>query len=241
PELNLQVHPKPIKKDKLLEAIFKIINEITSGRIIIYCAMPDKCIDIVTALKGQYNLDLITTYHGKMSSVYIADVSVIIHATFPISITNLVQEIGRAACDSNPGKSIIFYSRSDIRRLILIKAKNKESFSQDDDFAATIFESSYYLLISECNVCDNCIRRSQDKAVRVNVYNDLLKMLNVTEKLLRMVTERKLISFGKEELVDVFLKAENKNTRDKNLSLFWNEEKDASYKPNFYSRCMLSH
>ncbi|CAG8734423.1 12214_t:CDS:2, partial [Gigaspora rosea] len=189
--------------------------QITSGQIIIYCAMPDECIDIITALKGQYNLDSITTYHGKLSSneqkkaltgwktalyryivatnafgmgVDIADIRVIIHTTFPISITNLVQEIGRAAQD-------------------------------DDDFAATIFESSYCfqdiytcqqilyytsfkwtidLPISECNVCDNCIRRSQDKAVRVNVYNDLLRMLNVTEKLLRMVTERKLMSFGRE-------------------------------------------
>lgn len=136
------------------------------------------------------------------------------------------------------------------------------SFSQDDDFAATIFESSYCfqdiytcrqilyytsfkwtidLPISECNVCDNCIRRSQDKAVRVNVYNDLLRMLNVTEKLLRMVTERKLMSFGREELVDVFLKAENKNTRDKNLSLFWNEEEDASYKPIISTRDACFH
>ncbi|CAG8796247.1 30203_t:CDS:1, partial [Racocetra persica] len=78
--------------------------------------------------------------------------------------------------------------------------------------------------------------RSQDKAVRINVYNNLLRMLNITEKLLRMVAERKLMSFEREELVDVFLKAENKNTRDKNLSLFWNKEEDASYKPIISTR-----
>ncbi|CAG8523263.1 16579_t:CDS:2, partial [Racocetra persica] len=156
--------------------------------------MPDKCLDIVTALKEQYNLDLITTYHGKISSnkqkktltgwktglyryivatnafeisIHIADIKVIIHTTFPISITNLVQEIGHAAHDDNPGKSIIFYLR---------------------------------------------------------------------KKLLRMIAEGKLISFGREELVDIFLKAENKNTKDKNLSLFWNEEEDASYKPIISTR-----
>ncbi|KAF0465240.1 hypothetical protein F8M41_026309 [Gigaspora margarita] len=56
-----------------------------------------------------------------------------------------------------------------------------------------------------------------------------------------MVTERKLMSFGREELVDVFLKAENKNTRDKNLSLFWNEEEDASYKPIISTRDACFH
>lgn len=65
---------------------------------------------------GLYRYIVATNAFGM--GVHIADVRVIIHATFPISITNLVQEIGRAARDGNPGKSIIFYSRSDIRRLI---------------------------------------------------------------------------------------------------------------------------
>ncbi|CAG8651292.1 323_t:CDS:1, partial [Racocetra fulgida] len=69
-----------------------------------------------------------------------------------------------------------------------------------------------------------------DKALQVNIRDNLLKILDITEKLLKMVQEKKLTSFGREELVDVFLKAENKNTKSKNLSLLWTEDKVAPYK-----------
>ncbi|CAG8714850.1 19513_t:CDS:2, partial [Dentiscutata erythropus] len=260
PELKLQVLPKPVKKDKLLDAIFKIINETTTGRIIIYCATPDECSNIMIALKKQYNPDLITIYHGKMSNadrkitltgwktglyryivatnafgmgIHVADVRVIIHVTFPISITNLVQEIGRAARDGN----------------------------SEEDPITTIFESSYCCedtytcrqilyytpfkwttdpQIPECNICDNCIRKIQDKATKANIRNDLLKILDITEKLLKMVEEKKLTSFGREELVDVFLKADNKNTKSKNLSLLWTGEV-AIYKPMISTRDACFH
>ncbi|CAG8628210.1 12089_t:CDS:2 [Gigaspora rosea] len=164
----------------------------------------------MTAFKKQYNPNLTAIYHGKMSSadqkitltgwktglycymiatnafgmgVHVPDVRVIIHATFPMSITNLVQEIGHAARDGNSGNSIVFYSQNDIRKLVLIKTKNNRSFSefsQHDDSIATIFESSYCfedfytcreilyytpfnwttdLQIPECDKCDNCIKR----------------------------------------------------------------------------------
>ncbi|CAG8520322.1 11239_t:CDS:2 [Cetraspora pellucida] len=103
--------------------------------------------------------------------IHVANVRVIIHVTFPISITNLVQEIECAAHDGN-----------------------------------------------------------SDKATKANIHNDLLKILDITEKLLKMVEEKKLTSFEKEELVDVFLKADNKNTKSKNLSLLWTGEV-AIYKP----------
>ncbi|RIB08903.1 P-loop containing nucleoside triphosphate hydrolase protein [Gigaspora rosea] len=194
PELNLQVLSKPAKKDKLLEAIFKTTNETSSERVIIYCSTPDECIDIMTAFKKQYNPDLTAIYHRKMSTtnafgmgVHVPDVRVIIHATFPMSITNLVQEIGRAARDGN------------------------SEFSQHDDSIATIFESSYCFedfyncrqilyytpfkwtmdpQIPECDKCDNCIKRDQDNTIRVNICNDLLKLLDITEKLLTMVEEK---------------------------------------------------
>ncbi|KAF0555147.1 ATP dependent DNA helicase [Gigaspora margarita] len=220
PELNLQVLSKPIKKDKLLEIIFKIINEISLGQVIIYCAIPDESIDIMTAFKKQYNPNLIAIYYEKMSStnqkitlmgwktglyhymiatntfgmgVHVPNIRIIIRAIYPMSITNLVQEIGRAAHNGN-----------------------SESSQQDNNSLATIFESSYCFediytcqqilyytpfkwttdpQIPECNICDNCIRRIQDKTIQVNIRNDLLKILNITEKLLKIVKEKKLTSF----------------------------------------------
>ncbi|CAG8791664.1 10991_t:CDS:1, partial [Gigaspora rosea] len=51
----------------------------------------------------------------------------------------------------------------------------------------------------------------------------------------------KIEEFWKRGVSRCFSKAKNKNTRDKNLSLFWHEEEDASYKPIISTRDACFH
>ncbi|CAJ0865377.1 15794_t:CDS:2, partial [Entrophospora sp. SA101] len=81
-------------------------KEVVEGKIIIYCATPDSCEGIYDELTKKLKSISISMYHGN--------------------IGNMIQEIGRAARDKHPAKSVLFYSRGDIWSVYSIASSGRE-------------------------------------------------------------------------------------------------------------------
>ncbi|CAG8702416.1 16811_t:CDS:2, partial [Racocetra fulgida] len=178
--------------------------------------------------------------------VHALHVRTIIHTTFPLSPTNFVQEVGRAGRDGQSAESLVLYACADIRELLMIVDTKPDSLemlavrrrrehldrSKKKIFAmAYTFEESYQCQdpeISECGACDNCIRHITDNIIWCDISIDLLRILDTVDKLLRFTNdlETQLVTFGRNDIVDVFIKANNKNTREKNLTSLWTNESD---------------
>ncbi|CAG8727566.1 16870_t:CDS:2 [Gigaspora margarita] len=171
-----------------------------------------KCIEIFNGLKEYVDSNHLGIYYRKMYSadqkttlnlwnqqklkyivamntfgigVHISDIRIIIHTTFLLSSTNFVQEVGRASRDEKQAKSIVLYSCSDIRELLLIVGRRIDS-------------------------------------------EDLIQILDMVNKLLEFSNDPtiSLVNFGCDDIVDVFMKANNKNTREKNLTFLWENDRD---------------
>ncbi|CAG8723246.1 23455_t:CDS:2, partial [Gigaspora margarita] len=54
------------------------------------------------------------------------DVHLVIHWIFPLKISNMIQEVGRAGHDNLPAKSVEFYSHINVKTLYKIVARNQE-------------------------------------------------------------------------------------------------------------------
>ncbi|CAG8835360.1 40709_t:CDS:2, partial [Gigaspora margarita] len=97
---------------------------------------------------------------------------------------------------------------------------------------AYIFEDSYQccqkiayepfrwpedIKIPECGICDNCKRCIADRIVWYNISEDLLQILDTVDQLVEFANDLtiQLIKFGRDDIVDVFMKAINKNTKKK--------------------------
>ncbi|CAG8611908.1 27109_t:CDS:2, partial [Gigaspora margarita] len=82
--------------------------------------------------------------------------------------------------------------------------------------------------IPECGICDNCTRCIADGIVWYNISKDLLRILDTVDKLVEFANDltTQLINFGRDDIVDVFMKANNKNTKEKNLTSLWENESD---------------
>ncbi|CAG8853050.1 18515_t:CDS:1, partial [Gigaspora margarita] len=105
----------------IIEAVYKILEQCLEGQAIIYSSTPNEYTEIFNGLKEYINHKLLGIYHGKMHSidqkttsclwhnqklkymiatnafgigVHILDVRIVVHTTFPLSLTNFVQEIG---------------------------------------------------------------------------------------------------------------------------------------------------
>ncbi|RHZ83721.1 hypothetical protein Glove_88g115 [Diversispora epigaea] len=124
--------------------ILKIIDEIETGKCIVYCLTIKGCEDLLTNLQNKVSKE-ITIYHSELSvkeksntislwklgkvQIIIATnvfgmginesgVRVVIHVGFPMSIGNLIQESGRAGRDRLPAKAIIFFNKKDIKTVM---------------------------------------------------------------------------------------------------------------------------
>lgn len=151
-DIALEVQPKPIGKKKLYQAVFNLLDN-HEGRVIIFSATIQHCIDITDELRKAFDPSIVAMYHEKMSSseqtatsnawknglikimsstsafgmgINVSDVTLIIHTTLPLSNEQYVQEIGRAGRLGQGSKAIIFYSRGDIHTLLAIIGGGQE-------------------------------------------------------------------------------------------------------------------
>uniref|UniRef100_U9UC53 DNA 3'-5' helicase n=1 Tax=Rhizophagus irregularis (strain DAOM 181602 / DAOM 197198 / MUCL 43194) TaxID=747089 RepID=U9UC53_RHIID len=235
-----------------------------TGRCIIYCSGPNSCQEIFNNLHGNLTFSL-GLYHGELDGeqrkiaiknwqmgkiqIMIAtnsfgmginapDVYLIIHTTIPLSMTNFIQEIGRAGRDGTPSKSIIFYSRNDIRTLFLIITRKEESLPQENDVEkrvrhyegqqkflqiAHFCETKYicrHSLIAQhlswsdnisnktCGVCDNCISSLGDKPVWNDFSADVIRLLKIAKEILISGKIHEMISL---DIAAVFCKLKRAN------------------------------
>ncbi|CAG8496835.1 10109_t:CDS:10, partial [Cetraspora pellucida] len=251
----------PNLKD-IIEAVYKILEQCLESWAIIYSSTPNECTEIFNGLKEYINhklleLKYIIATNAFGMGVHMSDVQIIIHTTFPLSPTNFVQEIGRAGRDGQPSENA--ESNSSETQAIQSKCSNLKKQKKNIFAMAYIFENSYQCRrkmayepfrwpgdteIPECGICDNCTRCIADGIVWYNIGKDLLRILDTVDKLVEFANDptTHLINFGCDDIVDVFMKANNKNTREKNLTSLWENESDSMKDDTFIrTRSMCLH
>lgn len=109
-----QVQKKKDNKERFLEDILKIINEIEVGKCIIYCASVKGCENLLSELQDKVAKEIIAMYHGELAAkeksnvlllwksgkikiivatnafgmgINVPDVRVVIHSGIPISMS----------------------------------------------------------------------------------------------------------------------------------------------------------
>jgi len=142
------------KKFEINILLITIVNTNLLGRIIIYCATHPSCEYIYNKLRENLIDISIDYFHGglrdnerettmnkwKTNSTQIMvatsafgmginsnNIRVVIHVGAPISMTNLIQEAGRAGRDGNMATHYIFFSKKDIRINYSIVAEYRET------------------------------------------------------------------------------------------------------------------
>jgi len=74
--------------------------------------------------------------------------------------------------------------------------------------------------IPKCNHCDNCLRQQQDNVILTDLENETLLMASIIHELLKKSKESggKLEKVKKEDVIDVFFGANNKNVKNNDLN-----------------------
>ncbi|CAG8693903.1 5826_t:CDS:2, partial [Scutellospora calospora] len=99
-EIAIEICTKS-SKVKMIEEIIDLLNELDRGHAIIYCLTIKGCERILAELQKNNQIEIIimiTIFDIEINS---KDVRLIIHTTFPFSMTNLMQETDHVACDGN--------------------------------------------------------------------------------------------------------------------------------------------
>ncbi|CAG8693076.1 8048_t:CDS:10 [Funneliformis caledonium] len=109
----------------------------------------ESCENITTELQSKVSKEIITMYHIATNAfgmgINIPDVRIVIHAGFLMSISNLVQESGRAGRDGLPVKAIIMYSQKNIRIIMGIYSNGQSSINANEREEVESIERTKYL------------------------------------------------------------------------------------------------
>ncbi|CAB4405053.1 unnamed protein product [Rhizophagus irregularis] len=233
PEMIFNVQERKEIRDQYINDIIDIINANILGRIIIYYATHFSCEYLYNKLQenltdvsiGYFHSGLCdnereTTMNNWTSNqiqimvatsafgmgINSSNIRVVIHVGAPMSITNLIQEAGRAGRDGNTATNVIFYSKKDVRINYSIVAEHWKTVSMIEeqrlidklDRAATkIFEVFYY-----CNSRYECRQQLiwQYQAWPNDVKPPIKKLLEVVEYLTQETDEQ----ICPDDIVDVF-------------------------------------
>ncbi|PKC11808.1 P-loop containing nucleoside triphosphate hydrolase protein, partial [Rhizophagus irregularis] len=140
PEMIFNVQERKEIRDQYINDIIDIINANLLGRIIIYCATHFSCEYLYNKLQENLTDVSLGYFHGGLCDderettmnnwtsnqiqimvatsafgmgINSSNIRVVIHVGAPMSITNLIQEAGRAGRDGNTATNVIFYSKKD--------------------------------------------------------------------------------------------------------------------------------
>ncbi|CAG8832721.1 3302_t:CDS:2 [Gigaspora margarita] len=70
--------------------------------------------------------------------------------------------------------------------------------------------------VPKCGICDNCKRCIINEIIWCNISKDMIQILDMVNKLLEFSNDpTSLVNFGHNDIVNVFMKANNKNPREK--------------------------
>ncbi|RGB24504.1 P-loop containing nucleoside triphosphate hydrolase protein [Rhizophagus diaphanus] len=234
-EIIFNVQERKEIHDQYITNIIDIINRNLHGRIIIYYAtrfncecLHNKLQESLTGISIDYFHDglrdderetAINNWKSNHTQIIVAtsafgmginsnNILVVIYAEASMSITNLIQEAGRAGPEYRETESIIDIST------------NEQNLTNKLERAANkIFEVFYYCISqyeccqqliwqyqawpdenkpSVCNKCDNCIKRIANKLKLLDGKEEIMKLLEVVEFLLQ---EEQV---SPDDVVDVF-------------------------------------
>ncbi|MGG5461899.1 DNA helicase RecQ [Clostridium sp. B9] len=228
---NLEINI--LKEVDKLETISEIISENEEESGIIYCSTKNEVEELYKHMN--YRGKSVGKYHGSLSEkeknyyqdeflsdnlkVMIAtnafgmgidkpDVKFIIHSTFPKSVENYYQEIGRGGRDGSLAKCYLLYSEQDIRVMDYLISSTTEISRRTielNKLEKIINFCNYeeclrkYILdyfgeknsIKYCNNCSNCLKNS-----------DFTDMTIEAQKILSCIYRTKE-SFGESVLIDI--------------------------------------
>ncbi|CAB4494122.1 unnamed protein product [Rhizophagus irregularis] len=248
-EIIFNVRERKEIRDQYVTEIISIINANLFGRIIIYCAIHSSCEYLYNKLQENLADIIVDYFHGGLrdnerekamnnwksnfTQIIVAtsafgmginsnDIRVVIHAEAPMSMTNLIQVVGRAGRDGNTAKHFIFYSKKDIRTNYSIIAEYRETAS----ISANINIGEQRLINKlepwpneekppVCKICDNCINRITDKPRLIDGKEEIIKLLEVVEYLTQEMGEQ---ICPDDVIIDVFRGGKTAKIKQKN----WN-------------------
>ncbi|CAG8715930.1 16044_t:CDS:2 [Cetraspora pellucida] len=208
-----------------------------SGEFIFQTTIPD-CEELLEKLAHNYDSNKLDIFHGKITGntrkltlakwmngntkimiattafgmgINMKHVCLVIHLTFPFSITHLIQQAGRASRDQSLAKSVIMYSKNDLHTnySILTQDQEKDIMSVSNDqklknIQQKLFEVTNYCIdiyrcrfqtitnyhawpndpvLLSCNIYDNCKRRNKEKPKKIDASEEIIELLNLVEKL----------------------------------------------------------
>ncbi|CAB4441893.1 unnamed protein product [Rhizophagus irregularis] len=172
-EIVIEVYKRKDNREIFSTDLVNLIKNHERGRIIIYCATQSGCNDLFAILQPLLPNKYLSTYHGGLGDeqreivmshwkdgkiqimirtnafgmgINSSDVYLVIHCVAPLSMTNLIQHIGRAGRDGNEAKSVIFYStKKDLRTNFGILAENRETCFNIQNMTIQEYERKHYL------------------------------------------------------------------------------------------------
>ncbi|RHZ58962.1 hypothetical protein Glove_366g4 [Diversispora epigaea] len=202
-----QVIKKKDNKEQFLETIFKIIGEVEIAN--------EKSSALLSWKSEKVYIIVATNAFGM--KINKPDVRVVIHAVFPMSMSNLIQESGRAGRDGLLAKAIIMFNRKDIRTVMGVYSggyvdSTQEQQNKHNDLE--ILDRIKYLsnakhkireVLFYCFTIYQCL----DKPIYVDVRSDMEKMLEV----INVITKTKQ-QITKNNIIDIFRQSQTKNVKN---------------------------
>ncbi|PKB99265.1 ATP-dependent DNA helicase, partial [Rhizophagus irregularis] len=258
-EIIFNVNERKEIHNQYITNIVDIIKRYLPGRFIIYCATHSNCERLYNKLQENLTNISVGYFHGGLRDderettmnnwkynhiqVMVATSAfgmginsndILIHAEAPMSMTNLIQEAGRAGRDRNTAIHVIFFSKKDIRTNYSIIAEYRDTeqnlTNKLERAASKIFEVFYYCISqyecrqqliwkyqawpdeekpSVCERCDNCIKRIANRPKLIDGKEEIMKLLEVVE----FLTQKEQVS--PDDIIDVFRGGKTKRIKQK--------------------------
>ncbi|CAG8559790.1 34472_t:CDS:10, partial [Gigaspora margarita] len=187
---------RPNLKD-IIEIVYKYIEQTNNGQAIIYSSTPNKCIDIFNGLKEYINSNQLGIYHGKMHSI-------------------------------DQKRILRLWNNQELKYIVATNAFGMGVHTPD---IRIIIHTTF--LLSPTNFVQEVGQAGRDgkQAESVVLYSraDIRELLMiVSEKLLKFTNDptTQIMNFERDDIVDVFMKAKNKNAKEKNLISLWENKSD---------------
>nr|CAG8667423.1 2998_t:CDS:2 [Entrophospora candida] len=189
PEITLDICPKG-SREKMIGDITNLISEIQNGKVIIYCATVKSCEETLAQLTSRinptFNIDI---YHGELDGLQKSQTMqkwkngyiqlMIATNAFGMGINTAdIQLVGQAGRDRVESKSVLFFSRNDIRSVYGIVTSGRERFAKDKPSLYDI-SSDVLRMLEVVDAVVDFLKRKQKDTTRDDIIEKGLSELMI--------------------------------------------------------------